>query len=100
MSEDILRKAIQTYGKDHQLLMAIEEMSELTKAICNYNRGRESNIAEEMADVYIMMAQLEIIFNNSNEVGMWIKLKTDRLNERLKYDKAREKYKRPDDNAG
>ena len=83
MSEDILRKAIQTYGKDQQLLMAIEEMSELTKAICNYNRGREANIAEEMADVYIMLAQLEIIFNNSNEVMMWMARKIERLEQRL-----------------
>lgn len=84
MSEDILRKAIQTYGKNQQLLMAIEEMSELTKAICNYNRGRESNIAEEMADVYIMLAQMSIIFDNSDEVTMWITRKIERLDHRLR----------------
>ena len=31
---DIIKKAIDHYGSDAQLLMAIEEMSELTQAIC------------------------------------------------------------------
>ena len=31
---DIIKQAIETYGIDAQVLMAIEEMSELTKALC------------------------------------------------------------------
>lgn len=33
---EICQQAIEKYGEKHQLLKAIEEMSELTKAICKY----------------------------------------------------------------
>lgn len=67
---EIIKKAIETYGIDAQCLMAIEEMSELTKAICKESRARGkenyalilANIAEEIADVRIMLDQLCIIF--------------------------------------
>ena len=35
---DIIKQAIETYGIDAQVLMAIEEMSELTKALCKEDR--------------------------------------------------------------
>lgn len=59
-----LEKAIKVYGKDMQLNVAIEELSELIKEICKNKRGSDNrnNIIEEMADCYIMLAQLEIIF--------------------------------------
>lgn len=42
----ILQEAIDHYGEESQLDMAIEEMSELTKAICKYKRAvkKESEI--------------------------------------------------------
>ena len=60
----ILEKAIETYGKDMQLNVAIEELSELIKEICKSKRGANNReaIIEEMADCYIMMEQIEIIF--------------------------------------
>ena len=59
-----LEKAIETYGKDMQLNVAVEELSELIKEICKHKRGRDNidNIIEEMADCYIMLQQLMIIF--------------------------------------
>jgi NTP pyrophosphatase (non-canonical NTP hydrolase) len=59
-----LQKAIDTYGKDMQLNVAVEEFSELIKEICKNKRGRDNinNIIEEMADCYIMLEQLTIIF--------------------------------------
>ena len=61
---EILKKAINTYGINSQLDMAVEEMSELTKEICKKKRGKDnhSEIMEEMADVYIMLEQLKMIF--------------------------------------
>lgn len=70
-------RAIGTYGKDAQLTKAVEEMSELTKALCKlkvcklkydtpFNRETQevcSNIEEETADVFIMLVQLFAIFN-------------------------------------
>lgn len=60
----ILEKAIEVYGKDMQLNVAIEEFSELIKEICKHKRGEDNrdSIIEEMADCHIMLMQLEIIF--------------------------------------
>ena len=60
----ILERAIETYGKDMQLNVAVEELSELIKEICKYKRGEGNldNIIEEMADCQIMLSQLRIIF--------------------------------------
>lgn len=62
-----LEKAIETYGKDMQLNVAVEELSELIKEICKNKRGSDNreNIIEEMADCYIMLDQLSIIFGIS-----------------------------------
>ena len=60
-----LERAIKTYGKDMQLNVAIEELSELIKEICKNKRGADNReaIIEEMADCYIMMEQIEMIFD-------------------------------------
>ena len=63
--------------------MMIEEMAELTKEILNERRGRDHNIAEEMADVKIMLAQMEIIFQNVREVERKFREKVARLDRRL-----------------
>lgn len=82
--QQILQTAIDTYGSDAQMLMAIEEMSELTKAICKYFRSNDSrateSVIEEMADVKIMLAQLEIMFGSPAAVE---KEKLERLTGRL-----------------
>ena len=78
-STEIMRKAIETYGEEAQTDMVIEEMSELTKALLKYRRAMKSpaaydyekiksNIAEEIADVEIMLAQCKMIFECSAEV--------------------------------
>ena len=60
---DIFRSAIDTYGSVMQITVAFEEMSELQKELCKYLRGRGSqeNIAEEIADVEIMMEQMKML---------------------------------------
>ncbi|MBD5547541.1 MAG: hypothetical protein HDQ97_09095 [Lachnospiraceae bacterium] len=81
---EVLEKAVKTWGEAAQTDMMIEEMAELTKALLNNRRGRESNISEEMADVYIMLKQLEIIFENKGKINHFINEKIKRLEERLK----------------
>ena len=81
--QDVFRNAVQTWGKEAQTDMMIEEMAELTKAILNERRGRDHNIAEEMADVRIMLAQMEIIFQNAGEVEQRFREKITRLDKRL-----------------
>lgn len=83
---NILETAIKTYGKDMQLNVAIEEFSELIKEICKNKRGRENieSITEEMADCYIMLEQLVLIFGIENdEINRVISEKLTRLEERL-----------------
>ena len=73
------------YGDDSQLYMAIEEMSELTKEICKYKRlpSNYDKLADEIADVKIMIEQLEYIFGVSNEVEERINYKLDRQLRRI-----------------
>lgn len=86
-SLEILKKAISTYGKEAQLDMCIEEMSELTKEICKHKRGfdNKNEIIEEIADVYIMLEQMKMIFRISEEqINKQIDFKIERLEGRLK----------------
>lgn len=86
MNINIILDVINTYGKESQCNAAIEEMSELTKEICKNFRGRPNtdSIAEGIADVKIMLMQLELIFNCTDKVIEWQNYKLRRLEERLK----------------
>ena len=83
--KDILRAAIAKYGKSAQMLMVLEEMSELQKEICKAFRGKDNveEIADEVADVEIMLDQLKIIFQIEDEVWNHRRFKLARLLKRL-----------------
>lgn len=86
-------RAINRFGKRHQLSVAQEELAELIQAISKYNRSLDNQfdkekakqmIIEEMADVTIMMAQLiDITEIKQSQIDATIKLKTLRMEERL-----------------
>lgn len=81
-----LEKAVETYGKDMQLTVAVEELSELIKEICKSKRGGDNrdNIIEEIADCYIMLKQVEIIFNiHHDEMLDMLNTKISRLKNRI-----------------
>ena len=62
MTHPILKKALDVWGEKAQMLMVVEEMSELIKEILkNVNRSKNNidEIAEETADVEIMLEQLK-----------------------------------------
>lgn len=83
--ESVYIKLIEKY-KDKQLIVAIEELSELQKELCKTLRGNinKENIIEELADVYIMLDQIKIYFSiTSNEVKEMIDKKIERTKERL-----------------
>lgn len=63
---DTYAEAVRAYGKQSQLVMAMEEMSELTKELSKNLRGADNSkaLAEEIADVEIMLEQLKVIFRN------------------------------------
>lgn len=83
---DTYKQAIETYGEKAQKLMAIEEMSELTKEICKDFRGKlnREHLIEEIIDVIITIDQLIMMYEISEEeiISMCIK-KMERLKERL-----------------
>jgi NTP pyrophosphatase (non-canonical NTP hydrolase) len=78
--EKILTAAIRKYGPGTQRDKAIEELSELIRALARCDDAE--NVAEEMADVRIMLDQLEIMFENHDRVRQWEFRKLKRLNER------------------
>lgn len=85
----LLDRAITAYGAPAQMDMAVEEMAELTKAICKVKRvscaaeakAALENAVEEMADVQIMLDQFRIIFGRSTAEAEEYKL--ERLKKRL-----------------
>lgn len=84
------------YGTWAQEEMAIEEMSELTKAIVKRHRAKDkpsydramNNIAEEMADVIIMLTQLLMFYGNRKDVQRAVDEKVKRLAGRLESERA------------
>lgn len=80
-----LWQIIAHYGYRHQKEKAIEELSELEQALARdlQGDGDRDNIAEEMADVYITLAQLELIYGNHHEVVDEIREKMSRTLERV-----------------
>ena len=76
----VYEKMIEKYGKKDQMLIAVEECSELQKAILKYLRGRCNTIeiSEEMADVEIMLEQLYIMLDNHDEVKFFKEKKIER----------------------
>ena len=61
---DIYKKAINTFGESAQMIVALEEFSELQKEITKLLRGQGNleHLAEEMADAEIMLEQLKLIY--------------------------------------
>ena len=67
------QKAVEAFGKSNQMIVAIEEMSELIKALTKTLRERMdyNNLTEEIADVCIVLQELIIIFNCEQSVKKW-----------------------------
>ena len=95
---EFCEKAIEVWGEDSQLRMCIEEMSELTKEICKYQRLLRSegiddieeklvqtrkNIIEETADVLNCAEQMALIFGEE-EVAKVRMQKIERASKCLK----------------
>ena len=82
---------IRAFGPQNQKIKAMEEMSELIHAISRdlENETDPENIAEEMADTFIMLEQLLIIYDNWGDVYRFMRLKEERMRRKLeKGDKA------------
>ena len=68
------------------MLLAIEEMSELTKELLkniNRNENNTAQIIEETADVEIMLEQIKLIYGFDKSFELIKGIKLSRLAERL-----------------
>lgn len=83
---EIYKEALRRWGPEAQTLMAFEEMSELQKELCKAARGKrnKAEIAEEIADVYIMLGQMILLHKCAEEVEEQKARKLERLEERLR----------------
>jgi len=105
MSDKRIQEIVSQYGYDAQSRQCIEEMAELTQAInkfwrkdlecgkadfnfkdaCYHCNGEYyDNLCEEIADVQIMLAQMEEMLNCGYAVGQIIDEKLDRQIERIR----------------
>ena len=82
---DIEKQAIETFGEKAQKIKAAEECAELIQALSKEigSGGKDErvldNVAEEIADVKIMLEQLQIIYGNSERVEEYETQKIRRL---------------------
>ena len=87
----IYDKAISHYGIKNQLLMVMEECSELAKECSKVYRALDEGgefaidgLAEEIADVQITTGQIQRFFGLKDKVKEQRKSKLNRLVERMK----------------
>ena len=75
------KAALETWGAVSQTNMVFEEMAELQKELCKNLRGKLNtlDIAEEIADVQIMLEQMMILYDCRESVTGWITIKLLRL---------------------
>lgn len=95
MTREILkniRDILKNSDEETQLCIANEELSELIKEICKYQRDKNKIkhydfVKEELADVLIMCLQVKEIFKIPfNELDAEMNYKINRTLERLKHD--------------
>ena len=63
MSKKLYKRAIKQLGKEDQVIRAIEEMGELTHDLARWLNGKKDHVEEEMADVFICLEVLMLIFD-------------------------------------
>ena len=86
-----IKKIISPYDQSSRADLAIEEMAELQKALLKYRRAdrpelqalRMKDIAEEIADVQIMLDQLIEVYDCRDDVERMIGYKIERQLKRI-----------------
>ena len=86
MVNPVLKRALETWGEEAQMLMVVEEMSELMKEILKNINRKKNNVAEiieETADVEIMLEQLKENYKIAEKVEAYKKDKIKVIEQRL-----------------
>ena len=96
--EECYRKFVKVFGEEAQIMLAIEEMSELTKELCKYFRAKgnsekfekvKKDIIADTAAVFICAEPLRLMFGGK-EVDEMIEYKIKRGQKRCE-EKLKEK---------
>ena len=84
--KDLYERNIQYHGIEQETTIAMEECSELIQAISKCKRyGCVDNLIEEIADVLIIINELQLIYDISNDdIENIKKYKIDRMDYRIK----------------
>jgi NTP pyrophosphatase (non-canonical NTP hydrolase) len=99
--DSILRDAVDTWGKESQVWMVVEELGELLQALGKLARRPNSpevieHVCEEIADAKLMLRQAEYMFDKEGYVERYTRMKVARLKERLRDAKiGKESHMRP-----
>lgn len=82
---EVYKGALDKWGAEPQITMVFEEMAELQKELCKDLRGKKvtGNIAEEIADVEIMLNQMKILYDIEDLVEFNKENKLRRLKDRI-----------------
>ena len=92
IKEQVFKQYIEIYGKDATSRQVMEECAELIQAVNKMLRYEDrpaepeyyANLVEEIADVEIMLYQLKVMFNVSDDEVFKVKIqKAKREKERL-----------------
>ncbi len=100
---EILLDALEHYGERAQVDMMLEEMAELSKALLKLRRAQKfrepgqrllmEDVAEEIADVQIVLDQMKLLFPGRET---WMQKKLQRLEERIEKERTKGAVERRD----
>lgn len=82
-------RALGLYGKESQIRQTMEEMAELQLQLCKNSRNiknelyNKMRIAEEIADVKVMLEQMILLYDIESDVNIVMEQKIRRLSERM-----------------
>ncbi len=81
MPRELYTRVSEKFGVSNQVIVCIAELSELQKELSKYLRHKADvdHIAEEIADVEIMIEQMKQLFALDGEVATWRVKKIKRL---------------------
>ena len=84
LKSEVYKGLLNKFGKRHQLMIAIEEFSELQKEICKLLRQKPvtDDLLQEIADCEIMLEQLKAIVNQDSRIAYIKRYKLLRAEER------------------
>ena len=89
-THEIYRAALDTFGDNRQIEKTFEEIGEFMESLikCKYGRDKLPHLAEEIADVHIMLDQMAVLFGCVDEVERMKRYKLRRLEQRIEEAKA------------